>query len=58
MVLRAIYTRGQSSGADIAQALAVPFPVLNSVLTVMRRQTLIDIVSPTGRSEHHFDTTS
>ncbi len=48
MVLRTIYTRGQSSGAELAQILAIPFPVLNTVLTVMRRQTLIDIVSQRG----------
>ncbi|HEY2787542.1 MAG TPA: ATP-binding protein [Fimbriiglobus sp.] len=48
MVLRTIYSRGQSSGAELAQTMAVPFPVLNSILTVMRRQTLIDIVSQKG----------
>jgi hypothetical protein len=48
MVLRTIYSRGQSSGAELATTLCIPFPVLNTILTVMRRQTLIDIVSQKG----------
>jgi predicted ATPase with chaperone activity len=44
MVLRAIFTRGQITGNDIANELAVPFPVISPILQSMRKQTLVDIV--------------
>ncbi|QEL18793.1 ATP-binding protein [Limnoglobus roseus] len=44
MVLRVIFTRGQIAGTDIADLLAVPYPVLGPLLQAMRKQTLIDIV--------------
>ena len=43
MVLRVIFNRGQISGSDIADMLAVPYPVIGPLLTAMRKQTLIDI---------------
>ncbi len=43
MVLRVIFNRGQISGSDIAEMLAVPYPVIGPLLTAMRKQTLIDI---------------
>lgn len=48
MVLRTIYTRGQTTGGDLANQIAIPFAVLNPVLQVMRKQVLIDIVSQRG----------
>jgi hypothetical protein len=50
MTLRTIYTRGHVTGAELANELAVPFPVLNPILQAMRKQTLIDIVSQRGNS--------
>lgn len=50
LVLRTIYTRGQITGGQIASAMAVPFPALNPVLQLMRKQVLIDIVSQRGNS--------
>jgi hypothetical protein len=44
-IMRTIFARGQITGGDIAQELAVPFPVLSPVLQAMRKQTLIDIVA-------------
>jgi hypothetical protein len=50
MVLRVIYTRGHLTGAELANELAIPFPVLNPILQAIRKQTLIDIVSQRGNS--------
>ena len=50
LTLRTIYTRGQTTGGDLAQQMAIPFGVLNPVLQVMRKQTLIDIVAQRGNS--------
>lgn len=44
MVLRVIFNRGQITGNEIANELAVPFPVIGPVLQAMRKQTLVDIV--------------
>jgi predicted ATPase with chaperone activity len=44
MVLRVIFNRGQITGNEIANELAIPFPVLGPVLQAMRKQTLVDIV--------------
>ena len=48
MILRVIFTRGQLTGGEIANELAVPFPVLGPVLQSLRKQTLIDIVGQRG----------
>lgn len=50
MTLRTIYTRGHLTGAELANELAIPFPVLNPLLQVMRKQTLVDIVAQRGNS--------
>jgi hypothetical protein len=50
LVLRTIYSRGQLTGGDLANATAIPFAVLNPVLQVMRKQSLIDIVAQRGNS--------
>ena len=49
-ILRAIYTRGQITGGEIANELAIPFGVLNPVFQSMRKQMLIDIVAQRGAS--------
>lgn len=43
MVLRTIYNRGKSTGAEIAGVLRIPFPVLTNVFNAMRKQNLIDM---------------
>jgi predicted ATPase with chaperone activity len=48
MVLRCIFTRGQITGSEIATELAVPFPVISTVMQAMRKQTLVDIVGQRG----------
>ncbi len=50
LVMRTIYSRGQLTGGDLANATAIPFAVLNPVLQVMRKQSLIDIVAQRGNS--------
>jgi len=50
LTLRLIYTRGHITGADLANAMAVPFPVLNPVFQAMRKQSLVDIVAQRGNS--------
>jgi predicted ATPase with chaperone activity len=50
LVLRTIYTRGQITGGQIANEMAVPFAVLNPVLQAMRKHTLVDIVAQRGNS--------
>jgi hypothetical protein len=50
LALRTIYTRGQISGAELAGAMAVPFPVMNPVFQAMRKQSLVDIVAQRGNS--------
>jgi hypothetical protein len=50
MILRTIYTRGQTTGGDLAKEIAIPFGVINPVFQVMRKQTLIDIVAQRGNS--------
>ncbi len=48
LTLRTVYTRGQISGAELANTLAIPFPVLNPVFQAMRKQSLMDIVAARG----------
>jgi predicted ATPase with chaperone activity len=50
LTLRVIYTRGHITGAELANEMAIPFPVLNPILQAMRKQTLIDIISQRGNS--------
>ncbi|MBA4064745.1 MAG: AAA family ATPase [Isosphaera sp.] len=50
LALRTIYTRGQTTGGELANLMAVPFAVMNPVFQAMRKQTLIDIVSQRGNS--------
>jgi predicted ATPase with chaperone activity len=50
LALRTIYTRGQVTGGELAQAMAVPFAVVNPVFQAMRKQSLIDIVAQRGNS--------
>src|SRR5207237_9776107 len=50
LVLRTIYTRGQITGGQVANEMAVPFMVLNPVLQMLRKQTLVDIVAQRGNS--------
>jgi hypothetical protein len=50
LTLRTIYTRGQTTGGELANEMAVPFAVLNPVFQVMRKQSLIDIVAQRGNS--------
>jgi hypothetical protein len=50
IALRTIYTRGHLTGGELANEMAIPFPVLNPILQAMRKQTLIDIVAQRGNS--------
>jgi len=50
LTLRTIYTRGQCTGGELANQMAIPFAVLNPVFQAMRKQTLIDIVAQRGNS--------
>jgi predicted ATPase with chaperone activity len=50
LTMRIIYTRGQITGAELANILAVPFPVMNPVFQAMRKQALVDIVAQRGNS--------
>ncbi len=50
LALRTIYGRGHITGGELANAMAIPFAVLNNLLQSMRKQTLIDIVSQRGSS--------
>jgi hypothetical protein len=50
LTLRTIYTRGHLTGGELANELAIPFPVLNPILQAMRKQTLVDIVAQRGNS--------
>jgi predicted ATPase with chaperone activity len=50
LALRTIYTRGHITGGEIANAMAVPFAVINPVFQAMRKQSLIDIVAQRGNS--------
>ena len=50
MVLRTLFTRGQTSGGDLATYLCVSFNVLGPILQQMRKQMLIDIAGQKGGS--------
>jgi hypothetical protein len=50
LTLRTIYSRGQITGSELANSMAIPFPVANPVFQSMRKQSLIDIVSQKGNS--------
>jgi predicted ATPase with chaperone activity len=50
LTLRTIYSRGQITGGQIANEMALPFPVLNPVLQAMRKQSLVDIIGQKGSS--------
>jgi predicted ATPase with chaperone activity len=50
LTLRTIYTRGHVTGAELADTMAIPFPVVNPVFQAMRKQALVDIVAQRGNS--------
>lgn len=50
LALRTIYTRGHVTGGELANAMAVPFAIINPVFQAMRKQSLIDIVAQRGNS--------
>ncbi|HUR53841.1 MAG TPA: ATP-binding protein [Gemmataceae bacterium] len=50
LIMRMIYTRGQMSGGQLANELAVPFAALNPVFQLLRKQSLVDIVGQKGNS--------
>ncbi len=50
LILRTIFTRGQTTGGDIANIVCVPFSVIGPMLQQMRKQMLIDIVGQKGSS--------
>ncbi|MFO0851466.1 MAG: ATP-binding protein [Gemmataceae bacterium] len=50
MVLRTLFSRGQTTAADLAAAIAVPFSVMSPVFQQMRKQMLIDITGQRGGS--------
>jgi hypothetical protein len=54
MILRAIYTNGQTSGGDLADMLCIPFPIVNGLASQMRRQSLIDIANQRGNGDSGF----
>jgi hypothetical protein len=54
MILRTLYTNGQTSGGDLADLLCIPFPILNGLCSQMRRQTLIDIANQRGNGDSGF----
>ncbi len=50
LILRTIYTRGQITGGELANEMAIPFAVINPIFQAMRKQTLVDIVAQRGNS--------
>ena len=50
LTLRTIFTRGQTTGGELAREMAIPFAVINPVFQAMRKQSLIDIVGQRGSS--------
>jgi predicted ATPase with chaperone activity len=50
LALRTVYTRGHITGAELADTMAIPFPVVNPVFQMMRKQSLVDIVAQRGNS--------
>ena len=50
LTMRTIYTRGQVTGGELAADMCLPFAVINPVFQLMRKQSLIDIVSQRGNS--------
>lgn len=50
LVLRTIFNRGQITGSEIAEAVAIPFVVLSPLMQAMRKQMLVDIVGQKGSS--------
>jgi hypothetical protein len=50
LILRTVYTRGQITGGQLATETAIPFMVLNPVLQMLRKQSLVDIVGQRGSS--------
>src|SRR5262249_6615520 len=49
--LKTIYNRGRVTGSEISDSLKINFSALNSILNLMRRQNLIDIVGQKGNSD-------
>lgn len=50
LILKTIYNRGQLTGGEISQELAVPFATISNVMQAMRKQTLVDIIGQRGSS--------
>ena len=50
LIMRTIYTRGQMTGGQLANELAVPFASINPIFQLLRKQSLVDIVGQRGNS--------
>ena len=50
LILRTIYNLGQISGSEISNYICVPFTVIEPILMMMRKQSLVDIVGQRGSS--------
>jgi Mg-chelatase subunit ChlI len=55
MILRAIYNRGRLTGSELTSELKLGMGVLNPILQLMRRQSLIDIVGQKGTGDASFE---
>ena len=50
LIMRMIYTRGQTTGGQLAGELAIPFAAINPIFQLLRKQSLVDIVGQRGNS--------
>ena len=50
LIMRMIYTRGQTTGGQLANELAIPFAAINPIFQLLRKQSLVDIVGQRGNS--------
>ncbi len=55
MILRAIFNRGRLTGTELTSELRLGMGVLNPILQLMRRQSLIDIVGQKGTGDASFE---
>nr|WP_290665658.1 hypothetical protein [Ardenticatena sp.] len=55
MILRVVYNRGRATGVQIARDLALPYKVIEPLLTEMRQAELIDVVGQRGFSDLNYE---
>jgi hypothetical protein len=54
LAIKAIYYRGRPSAREVAEAMALPFNVVDATLTFLKREQFIEVVGSSGVGEREY----